>query len=1692
MGTVALTSPQDGATGFGTYNEQNENVSCSFTYNIGDSDEPWGVGDVSQTELWIDGGWIKNMLGWKASGSYATGRILQPLTTYTVKIGAIVRTGEGGEWTRIFSNENSFTTAGPPVNVRSVFQDSVGVTIVAAAETGIFISFDSGDNWAKKLPDGVAETDWEKVICSYSGVNIIAVSSANAIYRSANGGTGWAAITPAGGDTFTVNKIAMSDDGKYVAIVGQNSTDATESCYVSTNYGVSWTAKNPINIEIIWTDCAISNDGTTIAVSASGFLEMSFDSGTTWQGQTVAATAENWGCLSISGDGSRGLVTNLSDNNEFFIGVKTASYSEETWAEADLTSAGRALLDDANAAAQATTLGLGTGDAVTHDTLTLSSIASEGTDVDKFLVDSTGVVKYRTGAEVLSDIGASASAHLHDTQTLEHDGVNSDGGAFAFTTTGIVTFNQIVAGQTPTAPAHFATKGYVDLFFGAFKSFFLSDTGSGVGSLNYAYPRETGEEESTVANDGLGEEYGVGSHLHQGFITEAGEPATTTLHEGTIEIHLHAKKGASNHRITTLHAVISRVDADGASNKLTVATSEVTSELTDTETEYTIHASFSGDIEVVATARLICDIYANVTTGALDSVVTMYMEAEHDCYFTSKVDPGIWQNHGDILDDLNTLGVPVSDGQFIVATGAGAFAYESGATARISIGLGNVNNVATDDTTYNATSWNANTDAATKNAIRDKVETMDTAIGSNTTHRGLSSGNPHSVTPTELSLVIGTNTQAWDTGLDSLAALGYVSDSMIKITAEDTYAIRTLAEVLSDIGAAASGHNHAATYQPLDAELTSLAALSYVAASFVKMTGANTFALRTIGETADDLEGTIDHDSTANYVANKHIDHTGVTLTAGKGLSGGGDISANRSFALALAEMTGNVTWDDGTTDASITWTFALSGANDPVWTIGSNSMDLTTGVLKVGGTNVLVVGDSATAHALLDGSVHTDSLADAVTRGSIIYGNTTPKWDELVIGTGFLRGDGTDCAWLSYANSLAAMSGQAGAAFSFNDQNITNVGSIAVDSIISDGAAAALTITATAGQAVTVEDVSFDGGVVSGMGTLGCDAITSTATGIFEGASVTVGKASDTTGTLVLHDSNSANTITLTVPDISAGSLSFTLPPTDGDNTNVLQTDGNGVLTWVAAGGGAGTFVALTDTPANYAGSGGKFAVVNGGENALDFTTLTGTGGFLSRCSVSLGSDQTIATATWTKVELDTEAYDDGAEFDSAVDYDFTATDAGYYDIKASAGTTDWVVASKSFQVAIAVNGTRVVFGKEDCHVQLTQRDCIAKDLYLAASDIVTLMVYQDTGGNIDIQGHIGVTYMTIHRFAGTDGVNDKVGIDSGATAGYLGAASNDGVLRTSAPLIYTDGGDFVTLSVDAGLTNLATIAMAADKYYYTSGDNVHVAGTITAAGRAILDDANAAAQATTLGLGTGDSPQFTGIELGHANDTTITRASAGNLNIEGNLVYRAGGTDVPIGDGGTGQGTAQAAINALSAVGAATNEHVLTKDTGTGNAIWKVAAAGGSGYLGYIKLSEVQAQNTDGGTFTKDVWRTRVLNTEDTDTNNDCTLNANQITLVAGTYECTISCPSFEVAYNQTRLYNTTGAAVVLLGTSEFSSSGAQTRSFIIGRFIIAASQALEVQHICHTTAADMGFGVATDRTSEVYTIAEFRRVS
>lgn len=95
--------------------------------------------------------------------------------------------------------------------------------------------------------------------------------------------------------------------------------------------------------------------------------------------------------------------------------------------------------------------------------------------------------------------------------------------------------------------------------------------------------------------------------------------------------------------------------------------------------------------------------------------------------------------------------------------------------------------------------------------------------------------------------------------------------------------------------------------------------------------------------------------------------------------------------------------------------------------------------------------------HAMLDGSVHSDSVADAVTRGSIIYGNATPKWDELVVGGAdtFLGSDGTDLSYRTAAQVMASLSAEAAAAFSFGGQEIQD---FVIHTVADDAAKTALT----------------------------------------------------------------------------------------------------------------------------------------------------------------------------------------------------------------------------------------------------------------------------------------------------------------------------------------------------------------------------------------------------------------------------------------------------------------------------------------------------------------------------------------------------------------------------------------------------------------------------------------------------------
>ena len=61
--------------------------------------------------------------------------------------------------------------------------------------------------------------------------------------------------------------------------------------------------------------------------------------------------------------------------------------------------------------------------------------------------------------------------------------------------------------------------------------------------------------------------------------------------------------------------------------------------------------------------------------------------------------------------------------------------------------------------------------------------------------------------------------------------------------------------------------------------------------------------LNTSGDGVISSSAQVDHDSTTNFVANEHIDHTTVSISAGSGLSGGGTIASTRTLTLDTSSV---------------------------------------------------------------------------------------------------------------------------------------------------------------------------------------------------------------------------------------------------------------------------------------------------------------------------------------------------------------------------------------------------------------------------------------------------------------------------------------------------------------------------------------------------------------------------------------------------------------------------------------------------------------------------------------------------------------------------------------------------------------------------------------------------------------------
>tara|TARA_Y100001937_G_scaffold28354_2_gene40874 strand:- start:4715 stop:8794 length:4080 start_codon:yes stop_codon:yes gene_type:complete len=157
------------------------------------------------------------------------------------------------------------------------------------------------------------------------------------------------------------------------------------------------------------------------------------------------------------------------------------------------------------------------------------------------------------------------------------------------------------------------------------------------------------------------------------------------------------------------------------------------------------------------------------------------------------------------------------------------------------------------------------------------------------------------------------------------------------------------------------------------------------------------------------------HDNTNGFVANEHVDHSGVSIIAGKGLSGGGTIASSRTIDIDSSNVRGmfsggtGITYNSGTgaistTDGEIVHD-NLSGfvANEH---IDHSGVSITAGNgLKGGGTiasNRDLAIDSAELLSLYEASLRHDNLSGFVANEHIDHSGVS-----IVAGKG-LSGGGT------------------------------------------------------------------------------------------------------------------------------------------------------------------------------------------------------------------------------------------------------------------------------------------------------------------------------------------------------------------------------------------------------------------------------------------------------------------------------------------------------------------------------------------------------------------------------------------------------------------------------------------------------------------------------------------------------------
>ena len=191
--------------------------------------------------------------------------------------------------------------------------------------------------------------------------------------------------------------------------------------------------------------------------------------------------------------------------------------------------------------------------------------------------------------------------------------------------------------------------------------------------------------------------------------------------------------------------------------------------------------------------------------------------------------------------------------------------------------------------------------------------------------------------------------------------------------------------------------------------------------------------------TISTTDSEIVHDDLSGFVANEHIDHSGVTLTAGDGLTGGGTIAASRSFAVGAGDGI-SVAADAVAVDTSVvrtTGTQTIGGAKtfsaDAIFsgniTVNGSQTILNTETLTVD-DNIIVLNNNASGTPSQNAGIEVERGSS--TNVQLRWNETDDKWQFTNDGSTY-----ADILTEAQVEGFFSASASGDGSFSYNDAGV-------------------------------------------------------------------------------------------------------------------------------------------------------------------------------------------------------------------------------------------------------------------------------------------------------------------------------------------------------------------------------------------------------------------------------------------------------------------------------------------------------------------------------------------------------------------------------------------------------------------------------------------------------------------------------